>query len=70
MPLHSIFKKRGQCFAFLNFNSADQKKEFETLFSEIVGGKSKIVMREVNDMKKVEGKPFKNIAKFYERNVK
>ena len=70
MPLHSIFKKRGNAFAFLNFNSADQKKEFETLFSEIVGVKSKIQMREVNDMKKVEGKPFKNISKFYDRNLK
>ena len=32
MPVHSLHKKRGQTFAFLNFKSEDQKKEFAEVY--------------------------------------
>ena len=65
IPLKSIHKKRGQAFAFLNFETQDQLDEFKDSFLVNMAGKKVmnkvLTLQECRDMKKVEGKRFKSV---------
>ena len=63
LPLHSVHKKRGQSFAFLNFVDMEQMKQFQALFGEEMPPNvlSRYKLNPCNNMKKVESKSFKNV---------
>ena len=71
LPIKSIFKKRGQAMAFLDFIDESQQKAFKDSFYLNMAGKKQqkktLVIHEVNDVKKLQGKSFKNIGKFYDK---
>ena len=52
MPLHSLYKKKGSTFAFLNFNSEEDMKDFAELFYERMPkeNKEKFILRPVNNI--------------------
>ena len=71
LPIKSIYKKRGQAMAFLDFHDESQQKAFKDSFYTSMAGKKHekkpLVIHDVNDVKKLQGKSFKNIGKFYEK---
>ena len=67
LPIDSIYKKKGQGFAFINFKSRTQMKEFQDLFSSHITKSLKIFVRECNDYQKVQSKQFKSFANFLKK---
>ena len=64
LPVHSVHKKRGTAFAFLNFNDGEQMKEFERLFAEEMNPSvisKHLRLSPINNPKKIESKSFKNV---------
>ena len=66
MKLVSLYKKKGQKFGFLNFNSEEDMKTFQEEFITAVTAnnlQTKLILRDA-EMNKIKGKQFKNAVKF------
>ena len=63
MPLHSIYKKRGQAYAFLNFSSLEEKNQFSELFFSVmqpqIQVQKRINLKDAINIKKIDNLPFR-----------
>ena len=64
VPLQGVHKKRGQAFAFLSFESEEQKKEFSDEFASIMLPQiqnKRINLREVTNHRKTDNLSFRQV---------
>ena len=60
LPIHSVHKKRGKAFAFLNFKSAEQQQEFKEVYETVEFFKQKkIALKDSNNPSHIDNVQFK-----------